>query len=1014
MTQTIPFNFEDLYKNAQQIFKQAGYDVNEGSNVSQLCAVMAYLISALNLNTAFNINETLLPYATKRKNILQDARVLGYEAQHKVSYVYNCTITPSDDLIGFGTVTIPKLSYLESNTHKYYVWEDNVILDYGSIIVNDTVLNPELISTTESVLTKADLKSISSSKTYYYFGNSKLVISGSDLKVAYTLAKEVFEKEKSFRVKEGNLIQTETDNIRTLYVKVSESETKVSQFLDIPYTDVEENGIQCFVSFFDKSGEYQNNIEFTRANDYFFEPESFTNHFLRLDDIEMCTPRVFFQYAGMGQGLPEDAQVRFNILVSSGKDGEASDIGSFKTVFPTDNGLRTDALQGAEIKLDLAITGTSEESNNSIKINAPKVYNTAHRLITCKDYQSHCNKNTIVKDSVVWGGELEFPKAPGHIWFSFYKPTVEYKDTDFKISEKKYTRKTHEWYLKNTEIQSVFESLKNKNVPSLVFHHRHPIFLIFDYTIKILKYNTRQDVDTLNSELFNVLEKSCFRCESDEGLALENFNVEYFHTNVVKRLDYSISDLSGFNIDLSTKFVLNQKTLCTENWNPEYKDIYIPLCVPFEKYFDGNGLLNTSKLPSIDTKKFVKLTYNNGDTEIPYLTGDLYTDWSYITDFQKYKKEVLKDKTKLNGLDEYTVKFLSESDLDKKMFIAPVKLKLRYFIELKETVPNQIKLGFLLAPNNDKDLTYKNIQVLCYEDGEFVTNSDSLSVNYSLLTKTFSDESIAGISDSKYPRESFTENFIYNSENRNCLTIVNPEKLEGIKYLEIRFERTCGYYYLFNSYTKNILIHLFVNDTKYSKVLEDSLKSEEGYESLIPSNVREAWETHESEINDSTMFNDITYSEPRSYLFTNDRRYLTCIEPTGTELETEPHYFAYNENGIDSISEQIRELLKQGKTFYDSEIQNLIPSLPDYARTEEGSTNGHYLTTEGYLLIDEDPDSYTGPLIRQYNEAMYLYSPLSKEMFKNDVYMNLKYSSLNFKVRNNVIPRLNSVAFKDA
>ena len=97
--ETVPFNFDDLYSETKSLFNEMGFDVAEGSNTAQLAAVQSYLVSALNTNTAFNINETLLHYATKRKNVLQDARVLGYEAQHITSYEYRLTIRLSYDLI---------------------------------------------------------------------------------------------------------------------------------------------------------------------------------------------------------------------------------------------------------------------------------------------------------------------------------------------------------------------------------------------------------------------------------------------------------------------------------------------------------------------------------------------------------------------------------------------------------------------------------------------------------------------------------------------------------------------------------------------------------------------------------------------------------------------------------------------------------------------------------------------------------------------------------------------------
>ena len=121
------------------------------------------------------------------------------------------------------------------------------------------------------------------------------------------------------------------------------------------------------------------------------------------------------------------------------------------------------------------------------------------------------------------------------------------------------------------------------------------------------------------------------------------------------------------------------------------------------------------------------------------------------------------------------------------------------------------------------------------------------------------------------------------------------------------------------------------------------------------------------------------------------------------------------------ISRLIRELLKQGQTFdqifeehpeYLDELEDLETQIPE-GRDDESNEEvsyGHYLTTEGYL-VDDDEDIYSGPKVREYNEAMYLYSPLTTDMFKRNVLLNIKYNSLNFKLRQNVIPRLRKVEF---
>ena len=1129
---TIPYNFDELYRNAQYILGRAGFDVSEGSNTSQLAATMAYMVASLNTNTAFNINETLLPFATKRKNILQDARVLGYEPKHKASYEYKAKFKIDPMYIGFGTLTIPRYSYVEVGKNRFYVWDDKdqeLTLNLGTFKLGTEILNPTGILDSEfHTPNYEDIKG-----TYYYkkYDEIQKTISEAEMKFIYNEAKSQFEKTlKDFeiKVKEGTLVRA-TDDSKTLkrtLTQVSEDETVTTQYLDIPYTDVEEDGIHCYVDMFEGDN-YQNGIEFTRTEDYFFERdgnENLKHKFLRLDDIEMGTPRIYFQYAGMGLGLPDDAVVSFDILISKGSEGSVSE-GASGILKPPEIELETNTtsqfknsfgltISNLEVSLKLSKTGTDDEFNSSIQVNAPKVWNSAHRLITNLDYKSACNRNGLVRDSSVWGGEEEFPRAPGHIWFSFLK---EFKNEEaFKESEtfngferenntltKKVTSEEEETernlffkkYINGSEIfegeTSILGSLKNQYVPSLTFHHRHPLFLNFDYTINIMKYDLKQNADDLHKTLFEVI-KNCF---IGNDLSLENFETEYFHSNIVKRIDYSVSDLSGLTCKLETKIMLNEKTLVTENWNRTYKDIYIPLCVPFEQYFDSEGFLDISKLPNIDTEKFLRFSFLNsepseklhpdteGVEEYELLTGDLFTDWSYILADQERRKGMRANQAQNNSNETKEL-----SDKSAKIFVAPVKVKMQYMFRLKETIPTSLRLGFNLAPDNTKDLSYKNIQVLVYREtfGSLKYNQypETEKDNYPLLKKVFADSEIKSLKEYSRSditnaeksridrvisgRKSFTENFWYDesSDDRTILNIPESEFSEN-DIVEVRFERTCGYYYLFNGFEKKILVHLFVNgDYSGFERAANGMDYPTGDYDVLPDEVAQAWKKHEKDIHDDTPYIDITYSSPRSYLFTSDRRYLTCVEPTGTELEAEKHYMGYNEDGIISEqSKQIRELLKEGKDFDEirREHPELYEGLPDDAREYEdiemyynirnedktvkaeaiqiknyidqgmtleevehshpelfqdlekvGGLMGHYLTTEGYLDIDDSEDKYSGPKIREYNEAMYLYTPLTTDLFRYNVYLNLKYNSLNFKVRNNVIPRLNKVRFVNA
>ena len=121
--ETIPFSYDDLYSKVEAKFVASGYDIQPGSNTMQLVGAMSYLISMLNTNTAVNINENLLTLARKRNNILQDARLLGYEPGNKISYQYKLELTlPAGDFI------LPKYTEFTSGDKKYYYLGDIITL----------------------------------------------------------------------------------------------------------------------------------------------------------------------------------------------------------------------------------------------------------------------------------------------------------------------------------------------------------------------------------------------------------------------------------------------------------------------------------------------------------------------------------------------------------------------------------------------------------------------------------------------------------------------------------------------------------------------------------------------------------------------------------------------------------------------------------------------------------------------------------------------------------------------
>jgi len=579
IVETVPFNFNDIYTELQTKFDEKGYDIEEGSNTSQLITAMAYLTSMLNVNTAVNINETLLPLATKRDNALVDARILGYEISHKQSYKYRLTLT-----FTAGDHTIPKYSEFSAD-----------------------------------------------GKTYYFMGDSVELL---DVPDGYTT---------TIDVKEGTLYKFDdyADTLRVITgtVKDEYDEDVPQYYIDIPYVDVEENGIEVFLTYYDADANLNYRETWYRSEQFMVDADTVLNkRYIRMDNVEFKTPRIYFKYAGIGQGVRQESIVEMNILTTSGKDGgltsDFSDQTNAKSIF-------SHSFDFFEItNIDLINEGSEEEDIVSIQRNAPMFYNSANRAITKQDYVAFCNRHQAVKYSEVWGGEDEYPKTPGHIWFSFfpYTYTREFnKNATVTLIELASPNNTDNWFVEDEEIfnpdydedkqmvesnAGVWNVLDYYKIPTMVFHNRHPIYLDFFYDINILVYNIKTSKGDINNEVFDVI--NSYFLGTTQYDSLETFGVEYFHSNLEKRIDSELSDVTGFNNEVQTKLLLTNKNISYENENKKDTDIFIPLAKPYEKMYDENGVLQIKYMPNIDGT---------------FIDDEISVDWSSIENVEKLADE---------------------------------------------------------------------------------------------------------------------------------------------------------------------------------------------------------------------------------------------------------------------------------------------------------------------------------------------------------------------------------------
>lgn len=797
-TETVPYNFSDLYSNVSDSFTDRGYDTTESSDVSQLLTAMSYMISMLNANTSVNINEAILSESKKRNNTYLNARQFSYEAQHITSYRYTLELT-----LGIGSHVIPK---------------------YATFTIG--------------------------SYTYVYFG----------AQLEYTnLTTEV---KVSLSVVEGTLYQyTDTDSltVTTVDITLPNGDSTPQYYVDIPFTDVENDGIECYATYYDDYGRYVQREQFSASSRYVIDDTTeLDKEFVRMDDIEYYTPRIYFKFAGTGYDFQTGTKIEMNVLVSSGEDGIIDDISDYDSVSFSFDSLATCT------NIILESVGQAEESIDSVKENAPLFYNSANRCITASDYKSFSERQTSVYKAQVWGGDEEYPQVPGHIWFTF-SPTnysrdftydednddsyftytldnsdgvtwdysldsdsddedeAESYDTQFDDQQTFYgLRYIQDEELRSTSVnddgdtidEGVWDIIDDYKVPTLDFHNRNPLYVYFDYYISILKYSISDSKESIHSEIFDNI-NNCFT-GTDDDVKYEDFSTDYYNSTLDNRIYEILGDYKGYDLTLTSKILLNESTVSTETSTSEIKDLYIPLSIPYENYFDSEGYLLPDVLPSIDTTEFV--SYNNTNE-----LGDIYTDWSDI--------------------NEDIANGITQSDDD--LIAAKVMVDVTY--------TQTISADDVQEDVDDGQLSIEFENILIQPDDLTVLDDVSVEVTYLNTVVTLNGVAIDNDEGTGWFVDYLDGSVFY---------------LRGIDIVEgdeliITQPQQCGVYYLFNDYKTYIQVHLYVSGYNYVEGETSSADS---------------------------------YTSPKSYFYSSDGKY---IDTTDTYYITSDGYVSSDEDSVD-------------------------------------------------------------------------------------------------------------------
>jgi hypothetical protein len=400
--------------------------------------------------------------------------------------------------------------------------------------------------------------------------------------------------------------------------------TTVPYYVDVPFTNVEEHGLNVFLTYIDQAGNQHEKEEWERSNSFMIDSDTeLIKQFVRLDNIEFKTPRIYFKLGEVGNELRVGTLIYINVLVSSGINGAI-------TTDPVPNSLNADIME-----YSLSIAGAEEEATESIRQNAPLFHNTANRVITKPDYIAFCNRQATVKYSDVWDGHYEYPQVSGYIWFSFYPATVVRTLLPINTATNaQYLMDLLDdrsnWYMEDTgetnEIQDIFDYLSNFQIPTLIFQHRQPVYMNFNYEIEIIKYSAGLTNKEQHTTVFNVVNNYFTGSTVETGV--ETFKFEYFNSNLTKRIDTALTDITGLNISLTTTLELTEKNINTEKETavPDvfYQEIRAHLGMPYEDVIDENGDITTDNLPNITTTNFIgsdTLSVDYGSGVVSAITG---------------------------------------------------------------------------------------------------------------------------------------------------------------------------------------------------------------------------------------------------------------------------------------------------------------------------------------------------------------------------------------------------------
>lgn len=360
----------------------------------------------------------------------------------------------------------------------------------------------------------------------------------------------------------------------------------------VPYKDIENNNLSVVVK---RNGV---NIYMEKTNSYL---DLDGTNYVEVYDVDTGYVKLVFSYINLGENLLADDIVDVEIIVTNGSIANNINECTYKDTVYDSNGV---AVQPTITINSPSRSGQDEESNESIKLNAPLAYNTGNRIVNSYDYESFLVQSSLVEKAIAWGFEG--------------MPATYMVDGTSHISA--IPQDVNSKFFSDLEIAELLSMMSSKRIISTYRKFFQPQYIYLDVDIKIIG-----KVHNLATKQALVEEKYAEVYDN----YLSDFNSYLYYSKLVRELEgIFLEDNATVKITLKPYFMLEAENF---DYGISVSNSRVLMFIPDsekKRYMEKNGVridypTNIYEINDLVTNGWTVVIDNQEQYNIDFLLNDV-------------------------------------------------------------------------------------------------------------------------------------------------------------------------------------------------------------------------------------------------------------------------------------------------------------------------------------------------------------------------------------------------------